>query len=174
MPGRERCRFPPAPDAPQGPGDRPWCGLAPPDSTTCFPCQPRAAGTRGSGPRPTAAAAAAPSNLMASAEQARRSRDPGPVQQPALLLETVKVTPAISAEEHFRGEGYEGGAKTREGEASGSQVRAASSAARLPSTDWEEKVQSLCVANQAFKARCKKDAAFISFAYTAKWRNVYI
>ena len=49
--------------------------------------------------------------------------------------------------------------KKREGEASGSHSRAASSAARMPSTDWEEKLQSLCVANQAFYACCQKDAA---------------
>ena len=108
---------------------------------------------------------------------AAHSRGGGSSQQPhgerrtGQKVPRPRACPAISAEEHFRGEGYEGGAKTREGEASGFQVRAASSAARLPSTDWEEKVQSLCVANQAFKARCKKDAAF---AYTAKWRNVYI
>lgn len=111
---------------------------------------------------------------MANSAQERRSLDSGSVQQPALLLEAVKVTPSISAEEHFRGEGYEGGEeKKREGEASGSQDRTASSAARMPSTDWEEKVQSLCVANQAFNACCQKDAALICFAYTAKWRNVY-
>lgn len=67
--------------APQGrkvPGG-PRFSLASLGTNTCFLCQPRTARTRGSGPRPTAAVAAAPSSLMASAEQARKSRGSGSV-----------------------------------------------------------------------------------------------
>lgn len=128
-----------APDTPQGPGDSPWCGVALPDSTTCFHCQHRAAGTRGSGRLSTAAAAAAaavPSSLMASAEQTRSSRSSGSARQPAPLLQAFTGTPAISAGRELHVRMMRGrGEKKREGEASGSQSRAAPSAARMPSAD---------------------------------------
>lgn len=61
---------------------QPRLGLASPGTDTCFPCQPRAAGTRGSGPRPRAAAVAAPSSFMANAEHVRGSRGSGSARQP--------------------------------------------------------------------------------------------
>lgn len=54
----------------QGPLCSPWFGFASPGSSTCFLCHPRVARTRGSGPRPKAVTAAAPTSLMASAEVA--------------------------------------------------------------------------------------------------------
>lgn len=87
------------------PGDSP--GSAPlPGHSTCLPCQPSAAGTRGS-PRPRAAAV--PSSLMAGAERARRARGSGMRSNRHRGGRPSKSRRPAAPEEHFRGEGRERG-----------------------------------------------------------------
>lgn len=105
--GGQSCYYLPGPGGPRGPGECPWSRLASPGTNTCFPCQPRAAGTRGSGPRPRAVAAAAPNSLMANAELVRTSSGCGLAQQSAPQRERSKSRRQSVPGEHFRGEGQE-------------------------------------------------------------------
>lgn len=175
MPGREGCRFPP--------WSRTHRKVPGTDRSAVLPSRtPLPASPASSGLREPAGAARGP--------QPRRRQLPATSWRTQHRKEGPS-TPALSSNQHYywkrsksrrqsvpkstsgAKDTREVREKKREGEASGSQDRAASSAARMPSTDWEEKVQSLCVANQAFNACFQKDAALICFAYTAKWRNVY-
>lgn len=168
----------PCPEGPQSPADSLWFGFAYLGTNTCFPCQPRTAGIRGSGPRPRAAAAAAPKTLMASAEHVRRPRGSGSAQLPAPRHEPSKSRRQSAPEEHFRGERC-GGGKRRKKEEKLPDLRAEQHPPlpRRPLATRKRNCSRFVALNQAF-ASSQKDAAFkrgffFFFADITMWRNVY-
>lgn len=94
--------------------------------SACFPCQPRTAGTRGSGPRPRAAATR--SSRMASLEQPLPRLLLCCAQQcsaPAADREVLKVTPATRAAGALPGGRSGGGPEEGKPEAPRSELEVA-------------------------------------------------